>query len=324
MSNSKDNETYYVVSKRLKLPWCAYGTGIVGHYSQNAKVWLKVRSKQIIRAILASAYRRRKNHALYSKSERIQLIKDVYSAGMRFFDTGRIYGHSEMVIGSALEDFVHEDYYICTKISDLNLLQAHTPDDVIGNLKLSLGYLGIDSVDVLLLHHPHGPWVEMYSEMERAYEQGLAKSIGVSNFNVSHFEELMKTARIMPMVCQCERHPLFTNADVVRFCRENDIIFMAHTPLGQRKSEIIQSDIFDSVTEKYNKSPSKIIMRWHYQNNIIPVFSSHSMKHVEENMDIFDFSLTDDEMNGIEQLNKDLRLLDCLNGVDDPNFIYNL
>jgi len=324
MELKSNNNSNLIKSERLQLPWCAYGTGVVNHYSQNTRVWLKVRPKRIIHAALDSVYNRKRSHYLYSKNERMRLIGDAHAGGVRFFDTGRIYGHSEMIIGDALKNFAREDYVICTKISDLNLLQPHTPDDVLGNLKLSLKYLGVDCVDVLLLHHPHGPWVEMYKEMEKAYKLGLAKAIGVSNFSVSHFETLMKAAKILPMVCQGERHPLFTNAETVKYCRENDVIFMAHTPLGARRPKMIQSDIFIKVTTKYNKTPSQIIMRWHYQNGVIPVFSSHSEKHIKENINIFDFTLTGDEMNEIEMLNEDWRMLDCLNGVDDPNYIYNL
>jgi diketogulonate reductase-like aldo/keto reductase len=159
--------------------------------------------------------------------------------------------------------------------------------------------------------------------MEEACRLGLAKAIGTSNFTVKDFEELKKVQTIAPLVNQGERHPFFTNAEVLRYCRENDILFNAHTSVARNSEKVINNALLRSLSRKYDKTAAQIILRWHYQSGVVPVVSATSARHIRESLDIFDFALTSEEMNKIEGLNENCRMLKCDDGVDDPRYIYN-
>ena len=313
------NETL-IKANGLSLPYTAYGTGVVGHYSTNFKLMANYK----LRLMLSSIKHRYIHRQLVIDFCSPKLVRAAYNNGVRFFDTGRIYGKSELAIGQGLKGIERSSYTICTKISDLNLLQEHTPNDCIGNLKLSLKYLRTNFIDLWLLHHPHGPWLDMWKEMEKARKIGLVKAIGVSNFSVDDFVKLERIAESMPMVCQNERHPLFLNKEVFDYCKTNKILFMAHTPTAGRRKELTYNPAIVDLCNKYKKTVRQVIMRWHYQHGVVPVFSTSKRKHIRDNIDIFGFALTDKEVCSIDSLDVNLRLLDCLDGVDNPLYVYNL
>jgi len=255
-----------------------------------------------------------------------KMVWQAYDSGFRLFDSGRIYGCSEKAIGAGLAGVPRESYFLTTKFSDLCFemrpIDGYQADSVIGHLKKSLQFLRTDYVDLLLIHHPHGPVAEIWTQMEKAYEKGLCRAIGTSNFDVKDFLELEKTQRIAPMVNQGERHPFFQNTEVFNYCRENGILFMAHTSTGHRKTA--DSGVLKAIAANYGKTPQQIVLRWHYQNGVVPVVSTASERHIKESTDIFDFQLTEDEMKRINGLEDGIRLLDCLSGVDNPNYRYNI
>jgi diketogulonate reductase-like aldo/keto reductase len=288
-------------------------------------LWIKDK----IRYVLSSVRHLKLNRQLRIDLFAPQMVKDAYNTGFRLFDTGRIYGYSEMCIGKGLKSIPRETYFITTKISDLNLEQSlpspvNDENKVIAHLRKSLEYLRTDYVDLLLIHHPHGPVDEIYAGLEKAYRLGLAKAIGTSNFTVRDFEELKKTQEIAPMVNQGERHPFFTNAEILSYCREHDILFNAHTSVARNCGKARNNELLKSLSQKYAKTVVQIILRWHYQNGVVPIVSVTNTQHTKECLEIFDFSLTPEEMDKIEGLNQNYRMLDCENGVDNPRYIYNL
>ena len=135
--------------------------------------------------------------------------------------------------------------------------------------------------------------------------------------------ETIKAAGLeLPMVVQTEIHPLCAKKDFREYCQKHGIQLMAHTPTGRYSKELQESPILKNLREKYHKSVVQIIIRWHYQNNVIPVVSTFSKAHMKENLNIFDFELTDDEMIAIDSLDRNKVLL-ASHGIDDPNYIYN-
>jgi diketogulonate reductase-like aldo/keto reductase len=318
-------EKYFRLSNGVDIPFIGYGTGVVNRYTRNRTLWIKDK----IRLVLSSIIHLKLNRQLRIDLFASEMVKNAYDIGFRLFDTGRIYGYSEMSIGKNFEKISRENYFVTTKISDLNLEQAplSSSDDenkIIAHLRKSLKYLKIGYVDLLLIHHPHGPVAEIYAGIEEAYRLGLTRAIGTSNFTVRDFEELKKTQKVAPMVNQGERHPFFTNAEVLSYCRAHNILFNAHTSVARNCDKARNNKLLKSLSQQYSKTVAQIILRWHYQNGVAPVVSAISPQHMRDSLDIFDFSLTFEEMNMLEGLNENYRMLDCENGVDDPKYIYNL
>jgi diketogulonate reductase-like aldo/keto reductase len=315
---------YFKLSNGVEIPFIGYGTGVVNRYTRNRILWTKDR----IRLVLSCVKRLKINRQLRIDLFAARMVKEAYSSGFRLFDTGRLYGYSEIKVAKGLEGIPRGNYFIITKISDLNLVQptpiGYGDNRVLAHLKKSLEYLKTDYVDLLLIHHPHGPIEEIYSGMEEAYQLGLARAIGTSNFNIEDFIELKKIQTIGPMVNQGERHPFFTNAEVLSYCRENNIVFNAHTSVAHNSDKARNDKILKSLSHKYGKTVAQVILRWHYQNGVVPIVSVTSVQHMQESVDIFDFSLTSEEVNKIEGLNENLRMLKCDNGPDDPRYVYNL
>lgn len=306
----------FTLSNGVVIPYIGYGTGVINHYSTNFPLW----AKHKLRLMLNSIKRLRINRQIKIDMFASQMVRDAYNTGFRLFDTGRIYGDSEIAIAKGLKGIQRGNYFICTKFSDLCYEMNPQGQDVLFHLKKSLSFLKTDYVDLLLIHHPHGNVAKMWAEMENAYDLGLCRAIGTSNFNVSDFEELKKTQKTAPMVNQSERHPFFSNNDVYDYCRHNNILFMAHTPTGHGK--VSSSHLLSDLGVKYGKTNQQIALRWHYQNGVVPVVSTTNKKHMEQTNNIFDFELTS-EMSCISDLNDNIRLLECLNGVDNPHYRFN-
>ena len=125
------------------------------------------------------------------------------------------------------------------------------------------------------------------------------------------------------MIHQTELHPLNSKKEIRQYCKEHGILIMAHTPTGRMGKQIRQNKTLQELANKHNKTIAQIIVRWHYQNGVVPIIATKSIKHMQENKDIFDFSLTEDDMAAIEYIDEGLVLLPG-NGIDDPNYIYNL
>jgi diketogulonate reductase-like aldo/keto reductase len=316
---------HFKLGNCAEIPFIGYGTGVVNHYTRNRLLWIMNKTRNVLSSIKHLKVSRQLRIDLFAS----QMVREAYDTGFRLFDTGRLYGYSEIRVGEGLANIPRKDYFITTKISDLNLEQAPPPplngdNKIVAHLRKSLEYLRTDYVDLLLIHHPHGPIMEIYAGMEEAYRLGLAKAIGTSNFTVKDFEELKRTQTIAPMVNQGERHPFFTNTEVLNYCREHGILFNAHTPVARNRDKTRNNELLKSLSQKYKKTVAQIILRWHYQNGVVPIVSVTNALHMRESLDIFDFSLTHEEISKIEGLNENYRMLDCENGVDDPLYVYNL
>jgi diketogulonate reductase-like aldo/keto reductase len=176
-------------------------------------------------------------------------------------------------------------------------------------LKDSLKKLNTDYVDLYLMHWPQTEtFVDCYLQMEDVYKKGLARAIGVCNFNKHHIEELMEHATIVPTVNQFEIHPLFNQRELVNYCFEMGIQPMAYTPLGRMHDALIKSKVLREIALKYNKSVPQIIVRWNIQNNICVIPKTTKLKRVFEYLDCFEFELTEEEMLAIDGMNENVRL----------------
>ena len=160
---------------------------------------------------------------------------------------------------------------------------------------------------------PNPPCLNGYSKKEKLYKDGKIKAIGVSNFLEHHLKDLMQDAEIKPMVDQLEFHPWLVQKDLQNFCKENGIQYEAWSPLMQGKA--FKNETLKQLGEKYGKSPAHIVLRWDLQNGVITIPKSTSKDHIESNAAIFDFELTEEDMQTINALDKHERI-----GPDPDNF----
>lgn len=168
----------------------------------------------------------------------------------------------------------------------------------------TLERLGVDYVDLLYIHQPAGNWLEGYRLLEKAYKEGKAKSIGISNFEGKYIEELETKWKIIPQFIQVEAHPYFTQKELRKTLDKYNIKLMSWYPLGHGDTALINEPLFASFGEKYKKSSAQIILRWHTQMGFVVIPGSKNVEHIKDNLNIFDFLLTEKEMAEIAKLDK--------------------
>lgn len=230
--------------------------------------------------------------------------------GYRHFDTATIY-HNEAWLGEALaeSDVKREDLFITSKVWNSNT----TYDETIAAFHESLKKLQTEYLDLYLIHWPSEGYTEKWRAMESLYNDGLIKSIGVSNFEKPHMEKLLASAKVKPTVDQIETHPYFQQKEMNDYLKSLDIAHEAWGPLGQGKSNVLDDPALVKIAEAHNKSVAQVILRWHLQREIIVIPKSVHAERIAQNIDVFDFTLTDEEMTLIASLDKNQR------GSGDPN-----
>lgn len=170
----------------------------------------------------------------------------------------------------------------------------------------SLEKLRLDYIDLYLIHWPvSDKYLHTWRALERLYEEGSVRAIGVSNFHIHHLKNLMNHFEQKPVVNQVELHPYLTQEPLRRFCLENDIKVESWSPLA--RGQMIGDPVIGQISKKYGKTPAQIVLRWHVQNDLIVIPKSKSPSRIRENADIFDFTLTKEDMEKINTLNKDYR-----------------
>ena len=171
----------------------------------------------------------------------------------------------------------------------------------------TLERLGVDYVDLLYIHQPAGNWLAGYRMLEKAYREGKAKSIGISNFEGKYMEELETKWEIVPQFIQVEAHPYFTQKELRVTLDKYGIKLMSWYPLGHGDTALMNELVFAGLGKKYGKTPAQVILRWHTQMGFVVIPGSKNAEHIKDNMDIFDFALTDEEMEQIAKLDKNER-----------------
>ena len=231
----------------------------------------------------------------------INSIKAALASGFRKFDTASIYGNEEEV-GQAIResDVPREEIFVATKLYPD---QYANPEAAIEEClrKLDIGY-----VDLMLLHHPGTNDVKAYKAMEKYVAQGKIRSIGVSCYYVREINEFLPQVDIMPVLVQNEVHPYYQDTEVVKHLHNLGIVVEAWYPLGGRghQGELLSDTVLSEIAAGHNKSVVQVILRWHLQRGVVAIPGSSNPDHIEENISIFDFSLTDNEMARIAALNR--------------------
>ncbi|SOC24322.1 diketogulonate reductase-like aldo/keto reductase [Ureibacillus xyleni] len=247
--------------------------------------------------------------------ELVNAVKTAIKHGYRSIDTAAIY-QNEQGVGKGIKEGLkeagisREDLFVTSKVWNTDLDYEAT----IAAYEKSLERLDLEYLDLYLIHWPvAGKYKDAWRAMETLYKEGKVKTIGVSNFQIHHLEDLLKDAEIKPMINQVEYHPKLTQKELQAFCLENDIQLEAWSPLMQ--GQLLDNDTLKDIANKYNKTVAQVILRWDLQNGVITIPKSTKEKRIVENASIFDFELTKEDMIIIDGLNENLRV-----GPDPDNF----
>ena len=228
--------------------------------------------------------------------------------GYRLIDTATIY-ENEKKVGEAIKDsgIPRDEVFITTKVWKSD--QGY--DNTLAALETSIKKLDIDYIDLYLIHWPVlGKTTETWKAMEYLYEEGKARAIGVSNYNLHFLNELLDNSEEIPVVNQVEFSPFLYQKELLEFCKLKNIRLEAYSPLTRGK-KLDHPKVLE-IAQKYNKSTAQVLIRWGLQHEIIEIPKSGNRDHLEENINIFDFSLKSSEMQELDNLNKDFRV------VEDP------
>ena len=222
--------------------------------------------------------------------------------GYRLIDTANAYVN-EKAVGRAMKKksgLKREEIFLETK-----LWPSFYEDD--NAVDKTLERLGTDTIDLLLIHQPAGNYVAGYRQMEKAYKEGKGKAIGLSNFNQAQIEEILGLCEVKPAVLQTEVHPYFQEQELKKFLSKEGMVIQAWYPLGHGDKALLEEPLFTELATKYGKTNAQIILRWHIQDGNIVIPGSKNPAHIKDNFDLFDFSLTEEEMAKIAALDKNTR-----------------
>lgn len=240
-------------------------------------------------------------------------VKCALGAGYRMIDGAMIYGNEEGV-GKAIREsgIRREDIFVTTKL--WNTDQGY--ENALKAIDVSLAKLGLSYVDLYLVHWPtagdasKGESVnkreETWKAMEEIYKSGKAKAIGVSNYTITHLEEMKNYAKIPPAINQVEFHPFLYQKELLDYCKQTGIAFEAHSPLMH--GEHLDNEIIKNIAQKHGKGCTQILLRWSLQHGAIPIPKSTQKERIEENIQVFDFELSLEEMEQLDGLNQNLHI----------------
>ncbi|CAM3011294.1 aldo/keto reductase [Saccharomonospora xinjiangensis] len=242
-----------------------------------------------------------------SPGEVTGLVSEALRAGYRSIDTAAIYGNEEGVGRAIAEsDLAREDLFVTTKL--WNDHQGY--DSTLAALDESMARLGLDYIDLYLIHWPvpsKDTYVETWKAMQRLHEEGRAKAIGVSNFQIPHLRRLLDETDVVPALNQIELHPNLPQRQLREFHAEHGIATEAWSPLGQGKG-LLDDPTLTSLAAEYGKSPAQIVLRWHIQLGNITIPKSATPSRIKQNIEVFDFELSADDMATITALETGVRV----------------
>lgn len=228
-----------------------------------------------------------------------QNVLEALKLGYRHIDTAHAY-QNEREVGQAVKEsgLKREDIFITSKLWPSDYADSSAIDKM-------LARLDTDYIDLLLLHQQFGDYMTAYQNMEKAVAEGKVRSIGLSNFESERLEEVLEAATIKPAALQVECHPYYQQDELKKRIAPYGTIIESWYLLGHGDNALLNEPLFLNLADKYGKTPAQIILRWHIQagNAVFP----RSLHHLDENIAIFDFSLTDEEMNQIKHLDKGTR-----------------
>ena len=238
---------------------------------------------------------------MLSPAEAENSVREALKMGYSLVDTANAYVN-ERAVGRGIKNsgVKREDVFLSTKLWPSEYENENAVDE-------TLERLGVDYVDLLYIHQPAGNWLAGYRQLEKAYKEGKAKAIGISNFEGKYIEELEHKWEIAPQFIQVEAHPYFTQTELRKTLDKYGIKLMSWYPLGHGDRSLQNEPVFAKLGEKYGKTPAQVILRWHTQMGFAVIPGSKNVDHIKDNLNILDFTLTGEEMAEIAKLDKGVR-----------------
>jgi len=237
-----------------------------------------------------------------------EAVKTAIAKGYRSIDTAQVYRNEESVgrgIRAAIEEglVTREELFVTSKVWNDGLSYEET----LAAYDSSLEKLGLDYLDLYLVHWPgiDTNYINVYKALEKIYQDGRVRSIGVSNFHVHHLENILKETSVVPVINQIEFHPHLTQEEVRAYCKENGIQVEAWSPL--MNGSLLEESLIQQLASKYGKTPAQIVLRYDVQHGVVTIPKTMTPARMTENLTVFDFSLTEEEMAQLDTLNDGLR-----------------
>ena len=230
-------------------------------------------------------------------------IGSALDAGYTYFDTAKFY-ENEKLLGKYLKKYGknRSDYQIATKVWP----NSFGIDKTKKSLDESIKDLGVDYLDVALLHWYGKDFEETLKVFKDYQDQGIIKTIGVCNFSIDQMSELTNTG-IKPAIDQLESHLHLQDKDTYEFLKENNILHQAWSPLARANSDLLNEKVLNKIADKYGKSPAQIALKWNIERGVMVLVKSVHDERIRENIDIIDFDLTDEDMNALASIDKKIR-----------------
>ncbi len=281
------------------IPQIGFGPGAMG-YSPKMKVPRRGFSRKVYN-LTYKLYLQRKEREDY-----INAVAHAFNLGYRLLDFSCAYGDGTL-IGEAIKrsKISSDELIITTRVSNWAQREHKIKDEFLRFIH----NMGIDHVDLLQFHWPvTGLYLDTWKEMEKLKDDGYVRHLGVANCHQHHLEEIFKICKYRPEVGQFEIHPLFTQKPLIQYYKDNGIVVEAYTPIARYDDRLVRLPLLRRLEQKYGKNFIQIILRWHVQNECIPLVRSLNPKHQKDNLDIFDFELSDEDMEQIDGININSRL----------------
>lgn len=228
-------------------------------------------------------------------------VLSALACGYRLIDTANAYVN-EKAVGRAMKKsgVSREEIFLETKLWPSFYEQSDA-------VEKTLERLDTDYIDLLLIHQPAGNYIAGYRLMEKAYQEGKVRAIGLSNFNEAQIQEILDICEVKPAVLQTEVHPYNQEAKLKAFLNQSGMVIQAWYPLGHGDAALLEEPVFAKLGEKYHKSPAQVILRWHVLDGNIVIPGSKNPAHIRDNFELFDFTLTGEEMAEIAEMNQNKR-----------------
>lgn len=239
--------------------------------------------------------------SLVTGDECVRIIKTAIQAGYKHIDTASAY-KNEVEIGKAIKEsgIDRKELFVTSKVWKDSMGYENT----LKSFENTLKNLDLEYVDLFLVHWPKNNDdklnIDTWRALEKIYKEGKAKAIGVSNFLKHHLEIILNNCDIVPAVNQIEFHPGLIRKETIDFCKEKNIVLEAWAPLG--KGKMLSNETLLSIAEKYNKSVAQLCLKWCLQNEVIPLPKSENMERMKQNLDLFDFQISEEDMNVINSM----------------------
>ena len=235
---------------------------------------------------------------MLSPAEAENSVREALKMGYSLVDTANAYVNERAVgRGMKASGVKREEIFLSTKLWPSEYENENAMEE-------TLARLGVDYVDLLYIHQPAGNWLAGYRQLEKAYKEGKAKSIGISNFEGKYIAELETKWEIAPQFIQVEAHPYFTQTELRKTLDKYGVRIMSWYPLGHGDKSLISEPVFAELGKKYGKTPAQVILRWHTQMGFAVIPGSKNVDHIRDNLNILDFTLTDAEMAQIAKLDR--------------------